>query len=470
MGRVKYLAKNIGLLTIGQFGTRILSFFLVPLYTNILTTSEYGSYDLFNVTIGLLVPILTLNICEGVLRFALDSERNINDLFSVGCKYLFIANVVIIFFLLLNRIFSVVVIINDYSAAFFGLFFVHSISGVMTSYVRGIDKIADLSISGVICSASIIGLNILFLCVLRLGLTGYFYANIIGPLFQIGFLAIRTKCWKNIKFKIYDLHVEKEMLGYCIPLIANSVAWWVNSVSDRYVIVFFCGMAANGIYAVASKIPSVLDTFQGIFNQAWTLSAVKEFDSEDKQGFFSHLYNSYNCLLVLCGSILIVLDRALARILFAKEFYEAWKYAPFLLMAVLFGALSGYIGGFLAAVKNSKLYAKSTVAGALLNLVLNIIFVPLIGVLGAALATVVSYWLVYLLRVYSVRKYINLRLQLKRDCIAYILLVVQGVLLLLMPGNPGILYMIECVLLCIEMALFREEMRFALKKLLLALL
>lgn len=465
MGRVKYLAKNIGVLTIGQFGTKLLGFFLVPLYTNVLTTSEYGSYDLLQTTIGLLIPILTLNICESVLRFSLDNERNKNDALSIGCKYLFVANTVIVILLILNRICSVVPIINDYSAQFFWLFFVQSVSGVMTSYARGIDRITDLSVSGVICSIVVIGSNILFLCVYKIGLRGYFLAHIIGPMIQICYLIVRTKCWENIKIGIHDLHEEKEMLSYSIPLIANSIAWWVNSVSDRYVVVTICGVAANGIYAVASKIPSILNTVQGIFNQAWTLSAVKEYDLEDRQGFFSHLYNVYNCLLVVSSSLFIVLDRMIARLLFAKEFYEAWKYAPFLLMATLFGALSGYMGGFFAAVKNSKLYAKSTAAGAILNVILNIILVPLVGVLGAAVATVLSYWLVYLLRVYGARKYIKMRLRLKRDCIAYILLLVQGFILLLITDNRGILYTVECVLLCTEVILFRKEIRFTLKKL-----
>ena len=71
-GKYKYLAKNIGLLTLSNFATKLLSFFLVPLYTSILTTADYGTYDLFNTTVGVLLPILTLNVQEGVIRFAMD--------------------------------------------------------------------------------------------------------------------------------------------------------------------------------------------------------------------------------------------------------------------------------------------------------------------------------------------------------------------------------------------------------------
>jgi O-antigen/teichoic acid export membrane protein len=72
MGRYTYLAKNIGLLALSNFATKTLSFFLVPLYTAVLSTSDYGIYDLFYTTVGVLLPILTLNIQEGVLRYALE--------------------------------------------------------------------------------------------------------------------------------------------------------------------------------------------------------------------------------------------------------------------------------------------------------------------------------------------------------------------------------------------------------------
>ena len=88
MGKYKYLIKNMGLLTLSSFATKLLSFFLVPLYTSVLSTGEYGTYDLFNTTIGLLFPILTLDIQEGVLRFALDKDNDNRDVFAIGGKML----------------------------------------------------------------------------------------------------------------------------------------------------------------------------------------------------------------------------------------------------------------------------------------------------------------------------------------------------------------------------------------------
>ena len=280
MNRYKYLFKNIGLLTLSSFATKLLSFFLVPLYTNILTTTEYGTYDLFNTTVGVLLPILTLNVQDAVMRFAMDSKSNHKAIISVAMRILMIANAVVAAGLIVNAVLEISMLVKEYSIFFFLMFFAQSLSGVITYYIRGIDRIKDLSVSSVLVSAFTIGCNIIFLVVFRWGLTGYFLANIIGPLVQALYLIVRSGMIYDTDLRVDFSEEKKVMLEYCKPMTANSVAWWVNNTSDRYVVIFFCGLAENGIYSVATKIPSILNIFQSIFSQAWTLSAVKEFDPE----------------------------------------------------------------------------------------------------------------------------------------------------------------------------------------------
>ena len=239
-------------------------------------------------------------------------------------------------------------------------------------------------------------------------------------------------------------------------MIANSVAWWVNNTSDRYVVIFFCGLAENGIYSVATKIPSILNIFQSIFSQAWTLSAVKEFDPEDKNGFFANTYRAYNCLMVLICSVIIVGDKILAHFLYAKDFFVAWKYVPWLTIAIVFGSLSGYIGGFFSAVKNSKIFAQSTVIGAASNIVLNLIMTPLMGALGAAIATTVCYFVVWGIRYWQSKKFVKLKIDLRRDLITYVLLVLQSVVLLF--ENGIVLYGIEAGLFLVIVVLYAGDL------------
>ncbi|BBH27386.1 hypothetical protein SG0102_23200 [Intestinibaculum porci] len=474
MGKYKYLIKNIGLLTLSSFATKLLSFFLVPLYTSILTTEQYGTYDLFMTTVGVLLPILTLNIQDAVLIFALDKDYDNKTVIRIGMKYLLVSNVLVAAGLLVNNIFVFSSLGKQYAIFFFLMFLTQSLSGVITCYIRGIDRVADLSVSSVIASVITIGLNIIFLVYFKWGLVGYFLANIIGPLVQSIYLAIRANVHIDTLRKdntaiesngnVTPKVLEKKMTDYSKPLIANALAWWVNNASDRYVVIFFCGLAANGVYSVASKIPSILNIFQTIFNQAWTLSAVKDFDPNDESGFFAKTYRTYNCLMTIVCSMIIVFDKILAKILYAQNFYDAWKYVPWLTIAILFGAMSGYIGGFFSAVKNSKVFAISTVVGAISNIVLNIIFTPVIGPMGAAIATTISYGEVFFIRFFQSRKYIKLKINVVRDVCSYILLIIQAIALCTIE-NQIFMYGVIIGLFLVVVVCYVADMKLVLSKL-----
>lgn len=463
MNRYRYLLKNIGLLTLSSFATKLLSFFLVPLYTNILSTTEYGTYDLFNTTIGVLLPILTLNIQEAVMRFSIDSKYNRKSIVTVAARYLIFSNSIVILGLLVNYIFTFSLIAKQYAIFFFLMFLSQSLSGLITMYVRGIDKISDLSVSSVIASVITICLNVSFLAFFHWGLIGYFMANIIGPMVQSLYLIIKAHVVGDIQLRRAYQSEKNEMVNYSKPLIANSIAWWINNASDRYVVVFFCGLAENGIYSVASKIPSILNIFQTIFNQAWTLSAVKDFDPEDRNGFFSNTYKVYNCMMVVLCSGIIAFDKILAGFLYAKDFFIAWKYVPWLTIAIVFGAMSGYIGGFFAAVKDSKIFAKSTVYGAITNIILNLILTPIMGALGAAIATAVSYFEVWIFRYLHSRRYIKIRVNIFRDLITYFLLVCQSIILLVEMEN-SYLYVLEFGIFILIVLLYFKDILLLLNK------
>ena len=463
MGRYRYLFKNIGLLTLSSFATKLLSFFLVPLYTNVLSTTEYGIYDIFNTTIGVLLPILTLNIQESVMRFAMDNSYDKKSIISIGIKYFTRGTIIVTFGLGVNYITGWSSLAKEYIVFFFLMYLSQALSGVVLAYARGSDYIAELSISSVVNSVVVITCNIVFLTVFKWRLIGYFLANIIGPLFQSIYLLWITKSFSAIRISNRNKCNEKEMLAYCRPIIANSIAWWVNNTSDRYIVIYFCGLAENGIYSVASKIPSILNIFQGIFSQAWTLSAVRDFDRNDENHFFANTYKIYNCLMVIICSLIILSDKLLSKLLYAKDFYIAWKYVPWLSIAIIFGAMSGYIGGFFSAVKKSKIFAQSTIIGAIVNIVLNIILTPIMGALGAAIATTVCYFVTWVFRYIHSRKIIRMKVNLVRDILSYIILVIQSIVVVFI-STDNILYIWEGLLFIIIVLLYSKDIVFVLKK------
>lgn len=449
--------KNVGLLTVANFGTKFLSFLLVPLYTSVLTTSEYGIYDLINTTIGILIPVLTQDVVDAVLRFSIGSGDDAPKVLGVGMRRLLISLVPVGAFLIANSMFGFLSEIQGLSSLIFLMYLSQALSGIVLCYARGVDRFRDVAVSSVFCSAATLCLNVFFLVFLSWGLAGYFVANIVGPLVQSAFLLVRVGFRGASPVRV-DAAFERSMLAYSRPLIANSAAWWVNNVSDRYIVTFFCGLSANGIYSVASKIPSILNIFQTIFNQAWTISAVEEFDPEDSNGFFSGMYSTYNCGMVVLCSAIILADIPLARVLYASDFFGAWEYVPFLTIAIVFGAVSGYVEGIFAAVKDSKRCAKTTVVGAVANVIINFALVPFIGPLGSAIATAASYGLTWYLRVRALRGYIHLHIRYRRDCVSYVILALQGALLIVLQGNAVAVYVVQLACFVAIVAMYRNDL------------
>ena len=168
-------------------------------------------------------------------------------------------------------------------------------------------------------------------------------------------------------------------------------------------------------------------------------------------------------MMVIVCSAIIVSDKFLAKFLYAKDFYIAWKYVPWLTIAILFGAMSGYLGGLFAAVKDSKIFARSTVYGAITNMALNLAFTPFMGPLGAAIATTVSYLEVWAFRYWHSKRYVKIRINLFRDLLSYLLLVAQSVLLLVELQNT-ILYALEILIFSIIVLLYLKDILLLLSK------
>lgn len=457
--KYKYLLKNIGLLTISNFGTKLLSFFLVPLYTSILSTADYGTYDLYNTTIGLLIPILTVNIQESVLRFSLGENKDKEaQIFSYGVQLTGISSLIIAAFVCINQAVGGFKIITDYPIYFLLMYVSTAFYNVMSNFARGIDRIADVSIAGIFSSLAGFGLNVLLLVYVKIGLDGYFIASIASAVVPCIYLAVRTKLHQYLVFHAIDKQIKHDMIAYSAPLVLNAIGWWINNASDRYIVTWFCGVDVNGVYSVGYKIPAILNVFQTIFNQAWLLSSVREFDSEDKDGFFAKIYSIYNFLMVFVCAFIIIFTRFIANILYAKDFYSAWQYVPFLTISIVFGAVSGVIGGVFAAAKDSKIFSYSTLLGGAVNTGLNFLLVWRIGAIGAAIATAISYAVVWIVRLRYVKSHMELNIYLGRDIVGYCLLLVMTGLLFMFKESI-IYYALECALFLILLLLYRQEMR-----------
>jgi O-antigen/teichoic acid export membrane protein len=206
----------------------------------------------------------------------------------------------------------------------------------------------------------------------------------------------------------------------------------------------------------------MLTVFQRIFAQAWQMSATKSYEDDNSSEFFSTMYNAYNTFMVVGCSFLILTVRLFAWLMFKKEFYEAWRFVPPLLISVVFGALTGFLGSICLAYKDSKAMGWATGIGACVNIVLNLILIPGYGAMGAAAATAVSYYLMYLLAFMKVRRYVKPEVKLVRDYSAYLLLVAESVVMIAFTGYETV---ISCSIFVVITVIYGGEIFKIIRKL-----
>lgn len=408
MKRSKYLMKNMGILTISNFSSKILVFLLVPLYTSVLSTVEYGFYDLAVSIATLLYPILTLNIVDAVMRFSMDQTCDKKNVASIGMKFVSIS--ILLFGLGMYILHSSKLWpdINRLELYIFFYFISYVLNQFLIQFSKGLEKVIDMGAAGIISTAVTIIANVLFLLVFKWGLVGFFFANILAQAVSAVYLGLRTKIWSYVDLNVKNKQLQKEMLVYSIPLIATTVGWWVNSTADKYVVAFMVGIASNGILSVSYKIPQIINTLQSIFIQAWHISAIKEYGEQDTARFYGKTFVIINLMMCAACSWLILLTRVLAHILYAKDFYQAWHYVPFLLISSVLNCASGLLGPILSAQKNSKAMMWSALIGAGTNIVMNSVFVYFIGIQGATIATVISSYIIYAVRKIAVGREIKI--------------------------------------------------------------
>ena len=389
------LAGNTVKLGLGTFGSKLLVFLMVRFYTEYLSPADYGTADLITQTANLLIPLLSLGITDAVFRFAMEETEDAAGVFTAGL-FVLLAGSALTGVLALFAAAAL-----DGSAWLIAVFVIASNFHTLASqFVRAKGDMTLFAVQGLLNTALVIWLNSLFLAVCRLGVTGYVLSTALADLLTTVYLTLRARLWLFCRRP--GPGTLSRMLRYCVPLIPTAAFWWVTSVSDRYMITAWLGSAANGIYAVAAKLPTILTVLSSVFMEAWLFSAV----TERQDGAEAHLqfYAAVWKTFVLSASGVIAFSRLAVRLLAEEEFFAAWQFVPVLCLAMVFAAFSTFLSSAYVVSKKSTLSFWTALLGAGSNVLMNFLLILRIGVMGAAIATPLSYVLVFLVRAVSIRR------------------------------------------------------------------
>ena len=445
------LGANTLLLAMGTFASKLLVFFLMPLYTSILSSAQYGVADIISQSANLIIPIASVGIYNGVFRFAADKAEDKRTVLSSALASLLIGLGV---FLLLSPLLGLITYISEYVWLLVLYVVAAGVHYVCSYYLRAIDKTRLFAIQGIFNTLMTIALNVLFLVVFEIGIVGYVLSVVIANVLTIIFIFVFSGIGKDISFGAVKKSKMGELLRYSIPLIPATVIWWITDVSDRYLVTYFRGSAENGLYSASYKIPTLITLLAGIFIEAWQFSAINEKDDEKGlESFYSTVFEAFMGVVFVSSCALIFASKLSARVLFDQSYFEAWRYVPTLLVATVFMALVSFFGTVYMVKKKSVLSFFTAILGALINVVLNILLIPKYGPLGAAFATAVCYFTVFIIRMINSVKYIRFKLPALRLALNS-LLIVAAALIMTVEISSWVLYegAILAVLIAINIA------------------
>ncbi|MDR0920952.1 MAG: oligosaccharide flippase family protein [Lactobacillales bacterium] len=441
MNKYKKLAKNSLVFAFGNMGSKFISFLLVPLYTYYLTSGDYGKVDIIITTISIAVPIVSLSVTEGVFRFSLDKENDNKGVLStsiilaaIGCSIFAILSPILLSFGFMKNMyvyFAVILILQIFQ-------------GILAQFLRGIGKDKSYTMNSAVYAFAAAFLNILFLVYFHLGIKGYLLAQALSVLISIIFLFINGNVYQYIDFSLVNIPLVKKILTYSLPLIPTSVSWWFVTGASRYIILGFLGASANGLFAVATKIPAMLTMISNIFSQGWQMSAVEENGASDNSKFYSNVLDYYFGIMAIGASMLLIVLKPTMSFIVDNSYFDSWQLVPFLFIGAIFSSINAFFGSIYSVMKKTTGIFKTAAVSGIVSIVISFISIYLWGYIGAGLGQMFGWIVAAIYRMFDTRKYFKFEIHFLSYGISLLLILLQTSTLFFLTGV--FLYLIQTVL------------------------
>ena len=412
MNKNKELAVNTAILTVGKICTQFMSFFLMPLYTAVLSTEEYGVVDLVGTYTSLLLPIVLLQIDQGLFRFLIE-QRNNDD----GKKRILTTSLL---FAVVQMVMAVMVfmVIGSIISTKYKWFLLLNIIGAIYSSMmlqtsRGLGDNTGYAIASFISALTNITLNILLILVFRLGAVGMLFATISGHFVTALFLFIKEKVYKYIDIGYANKNELKKLLRYSVPLVPNALSWWALGASDRSIVLIFLGASFNGLLSIGHKFSNLFMIFYNIFNISWTESAALHMKDSDREEFFSGVIVNMFKLFCSVAIGMIACMPFVFPLMINEKFSGAYGIIPLFMLSSIFNVVVGLYSVIYVALKKTKEIAKTSVYAGIINIVAHIVLVKFIGLYAAPVSTIIAFGLMAIYRYFDLKRYINVPLSKK---------------------------------------------------------
>lgn len=453
--RYTNLFLNAALFAVNAFATKFVVFLLVPLYTYFMSSEEYGIADMSLTVISLVTPLATLSIADAAVRFIVGNRKN-------ECEYVAIAFIVtcvsvpLVLFLTPALDLPFFGGLGGYKIEFVVAYAAGALLQFCSEAARGIGRIKLIPIFAAISSLLTCASAGILIGLCGYAIRGYYISVSVGPMVAAALYLTVGDLGKLVVVGVGSLAARGfasgfkptagAMLRYSLPLIPNSLFWWMGTSINRFFITGMIGIGASGLFAAAGKVPGLVNTVYAVFQQAWQLSAFQEARKEGVDAFFSQVFLVLQVVMLALCSILILFAPTVADLVLQGEFYNAWPFMTLLLLSNLLNVFNAFYGTVYTATLHTGYIMKTTALGAAACTVLTPLLIMPFGVAGACAASCCGNAIVLAMRAKDSRKYIKLDVGWRYLVPSLLMIVLQVLLTMLRVsfwrGLSGVLFVL----------------------------
>lgn len=401
--------KSTGIFFIGSSLSKMIGFFLLPIYTAYISTEDFGYYDLSITYLTVVVELIYFDIWVSALRFMYDEKEEKGKPIKAAGGIFLLSTIVYVVLMSIAIAFTKI----KYLPLITVVGLLQAVTSFYTFISRGLKKNIDFSISGIICTGTAAFLNIVMIAYLNMDFSALYYSLIVGYIAQIVYLEIRVKILRRIKYSKFDINLIKKIFIYTLPLGLNAVAFWILNSFNRVAINNIMSISDNGIYAVGQKFANMLAFAITCFTYAWQDFAFSEGNSKDNGKFYTLACTVYFSFLCLAISLLMPAIKIIFPVLVNGDYSSASQMIPISLMAAAMSGFSTFVGNIFYAIKNTKIIFISTVVSCIVNLICVYPFIHLWGLNGANISILLSFFINVIIRYFILRKEIGIQMKIK---------------------------------------------------------
>lgn len=401
--RSRDLLKNTGIIGFGTMCTKALSFLLLPLYTALLSTSDYGTLDLVTTIGGLFVPVVGIQLSQAIFRFAAEVRGNEHAVATVlTTAYIESLALVAAYAIIFVAVIPFVTL--PYKWVLLPLVALNIGLQLALYSARGIGDNVTFALGSFVSAAVTLLLNVVLLAIFSLGLEGMLAAYCIGPFVGTATIVARDRLWRYFKPRLWSVAEAKRLTRYAFPLMPNEVSWWALQSADRVVISAALGTAANGLISVANKFSFIYSTVFSVFNASWTEQVILHYHDKDGGDFIRRTVDG--AVRAFSALFLVVLAALpfVWPVMVDASYNKAFGMVPLYMIAVYANLFTGLVSPIYLVNNESRKVLEATLASAVVSVAVLMALLGPIGVYAAPVSTIAGYGLVAVMRVDDVQR------------------------------------------------------------------